>query len=325
MTFNNLVKTILEKIDLKGTKPSDYNQKTLKKGQKVEKEHSDNPKVAQRIAQQHIAEFPLQDKNKKIDSEYYDELDNTEKKLKKSLTKSFDKIVKDLHKEISESQTLIENLAEQGWFIIDGKAIDVESLHAEYVRKYIQRTKKDAGIPVTEEERRILLKMDDPIAYALKLGWIRIRFYDKAILVEMQTLTSETLKQLVDGLWEIQPNIQEKQLILLDIISPKRTTYAGVPFEVLQSGEMDRLNYYRTSRPYSESQKIQLENNTAGSGGVFGTSQANPNPQFSSDWYAPGDSRNIWGNGKTKSKKSKKCKSCKNKAMLMPMARRTMK
>jgi hypothetical protein len=103
MTFNNLVKTILEKIDLKGTKPSNYNQKTLKKGQKVEKEHSDNPKVAQRIAQQHIAEFPLQDKNKKIDSKYYDELDNTEKKLKKSLTKSFDKIVKDLHKEIAES------------------------------------------------------------------------------------------------------------------------------------------------------------------------------------------------------------------------------
>jgi hypothetical protein len=152
----------MEKVDLKGTKPSDFNSKMLKKGQKVEAEHTDSPKKAETIAQQHAAEFPKPDKNEKIDSDYYDELDKLESKLKKKQTTSFDSLVK----------------------------------------------------------------------------------------------------------------------------------------------------------------KIQTETSMAGAGGVFGDSPeigAHGGQVGNTDWYATGDARNVWGNGK---KKSKKCKSCK-KPVLMPMAKRS--
>lgn len=60
-------------------------KKTLSKGAKVEKEHTSNQKKAEKIAIQHIKEFPIKKKLKKgvLDSKYYDKLDDMETKLKR--------------------------------------------------------------------------------------------------------------------------------------------------------------------------------------------------------------------------------------------------
>ena len=66
-------------------------KKTLKQGQKVEFEHTKNPKIALKIAKDHIKEFPIK-KNGKMDSKYYKELDKMEKKLKESKNQEFKQI-----------------------------------------------------------------------------------------------------------------------------------------------------------------------------------------------------------------------------------------
>lgn len=55
-----------------GKAPSDFDEKELQKGQKVELEHTDDYDLALEIAQDHLSEF----------STYYEELDKMEKKLK---------------------------------------------------------------------------------------------------------------------------------------------------------------------------------------------------------------------------------------------------
>lgn len=59
-------------IKIKGCK---FNRKQLSIGKKIEMEHTKNPKVAERIAKQHLCEF----KNKP----YYTELIKMENKLKR--------------------------------------------------------------------------------------------------------------------------------------------------------------------------------------------------------------------------------------------------
>lgn len=98
MNFIQSFKEILEKVDLLNTQTSDFDPKVIKKGAKVEGEHTDNSNAAKTIAKQHVAEFPLE-KDDKISSKYYDELDKTEGKLKKGVKKSFKEIVADLDKE----------------------------------------------------------------------------------------------------------------------------------------------------------------------------------------------------------------------------------
>jgi hypothetical protein len=56
-----------------GIPDSKFDKAELKKGIKVEMEHTDNPKVAKEIAKDHIIEFP---------NGYYDGLSNMEKCLK---------------------------------------------------------------------------------------------------------------------------------------------------------------------------------------------------------------------------------------------------
>lgn len=56
--------------------------------------------------------------------------------------------------------------------------------------------------------------------------------------------------------------------------------------------------------------KSLLEDASAAMGnttsGAFGSGQAHaPQPGQSSDFYAPGDARNIWGTGKKKKRKTK--------------------
>tara|TARA_R110000822_G_scaffold1158_1_gene5177 strand:- start:4984 stop:5298 length:315 start_codon:yes stop_codon:yes gene_type:complete len=55
--------------------------------------------------------------------------------------------------------------------------------------------------------------------------------------------------------------------------------------------------------------EVLEENNTAGSGGVFGLSAEigqHGGDVGNSDWYAPGDARNLFGSGEKKKKKKKK-------------------
>ena len=96
MRFNDFCKFIIEKVDLKGTTPEDFNQKMLKKGAKVEAEHTDDPKKAETIAMQHAAEFPKLDKDGKINSDYYEELETLETDLKDKQKQTFEDIVREL-------------------------------------------------------------------------------------------------------------------------------------------------------------------------------------------------------------------------------------
>jgi hypothetical protein len=96
MKFNDLYNLFIEKVDLKGTKPANYNPKTLKKGANVEKEHTDSEKQAKKIAMQHTAEFPKLDKKKKIDTDYYKELDKIEATLKNKQKNTFEEIVDEI-------------------------------------------------------------------------------------------------------------------------------------------------------------------------------------------------------------------------------------
>ncbi len=59
------------------SKPKDFNSKALKKGAKVEREHTKNKKVAKEIAMDHLKEFP----------NYYTKLEKMEKSLKKGKKK----------------------------------------------------------------------------------------------------------------------------------------------------------------------------------------------------------------------------------------------
>jgi len=57
----------------KGKKPKDFNKTQLKVGTKVEMEHTNNKTLAQRIAMDHLTEYP----------DYYKELKKMESKLDK--------------------------------------------------------------------------------------------------------------------------------------------------------------------------------------------------------------------------------------------------
>ena len=62
----------------KGKKPSDYDNKELEKGKKVEKEHTEIDKdIPTEISMDHLEEFP----------DYYIGLTEMEKKLKKKMKK----------------------------------------------------------------------------------------------------------------------------------------------------------------------------------------------------------------------------------------------
>jgi len=56
-----------------GKSPEDYPQSALQKGIQVEMEHTDDPEIAERIAMDHLEES----------IEYYDYLEEMEKKLEK--------------------------------------------------------------------------------------------------------------------------------------------------------------------------------------------------------------------------------------------------
>lgn len=88
----------MEKVDLMGTKPKDFEQKTLKKGAKVETEHTTSDKESKKIAMQHMAEFPKKGKEGKVDSDYYEELDQLEGDLKKKQNYTFEDLVRSLLK-----------------------------------------------------------------------------------------------------------------------------------------------------------------------------------------------------------------------------------
>ena len=99
MKFVNYFRQILEKVDLRGTNPSNFTKKVKKQAKKVESEHSDSVKKQIKTGMEHAAEFPKETKDKKIDTDYYDELEKLESKLKKKTNKSFKDIVDDVMKE----------------------------------------------------------------------------------------------------------------------------------------------------------------------------------------------------------------------------------
>ena len=98
MKFVKYFRQLLEKVDLLNTKTSDFDKNVVKRGAKVEKEHTSNKNQAKIIAKQHMAEFPKK-KDGKISSDYYDKLDVMEKDLDKKKKTTFKKLVDDVVKE----------------------------------------------------------------------------------------------------------------------------------------------------------------------------------------------------------------------------------
>ena len=94
MNFEKICREMLEAVDLKGTTVADYNKKTLEKGAKVEAEHTTNKSEQKKIAMQHMAEFPKKDKDGKIDSDYYEELEELENDLKSKRENTFDELIR---------------------------------------------------------------------------------------------------------------------------------------------------------------------------------------------------------------------------------------
>jgi len=78
---DSVYQQILEKIKITKQDFLRVNKHTLKVGAKVETEHTDNPKLAQTIALQHIKEHPSINTPTKLDSDYYTMLKKMEKKL----------------------------------------------------------------------------------------------------------------------------------------------------------------------------------------------------------------------------------------------------
>ena len=60
-----------------GMSPEDFDQEQLRKGTKIELEHTTDPMVAQRIAMDHLVEYP----------DYYVELERMEERLEKKKRK----------------------------------------------------------------------------------------------------------------------------------------------------------------------------------------------------------------------------------------------
>ena len=94
MDFVKICKTMLEAVDLKDTTDADYNKKTLEKGAKVEAEHTSDKKEQKTIAKQHMAEFCKLDKDGKINSDYYEELDQLETDLKAKQKNTFEELIR---------------------------------------------------------------------------------------------------------------------------------------------------------------------------------------------------------------------------------------
>ena len=114
---NKFIKSFAEKVDLLNTKTSDFDSKMIRKGAEVESEHTDNKKQAEKIAKQHTAEYP-KEKDDKISTDYYKELDKTEGKLKKGIKKSFKEVVADL-----DAKKLNEDLVSGGAGSVFGSAV----------------------------------------------------------------------------------------------------------------------------------------------------------------------------------------------------------
>lgn len=94
MNFEKICRNMLEAVDLMDTEDSDFNQKTLKKGAKVEAEHTPNKTEQKKIAKQHMAEFAKLDKDGKINSDYYEELAELENDLKDKQKNTFEELIR---------------------------------------------------------------------------------------------------------------------------------------------------------------------------------------------------------------------------------------
>jgi hypothetical protein len=66
-----------------GHTPEEFNKKDLKKGIKIEKEHTKNKKAQKEIVMDHIIEVDKKDSKGKYTSPYYDEMGPFEKKVEK--------------------------------------------------------------------------------------------------------------------------------------------------------------------------------------------------------------------------------------------------
>jgi len=70
--------------------PDDFDPKELEKGVKVEMEHTDDPEIATEITMDHMVENPTSEEP--ISSDYYEGLDEMEKKLEKASIVTFDDV-----------------------------------------------------------------------------------------------------------------------------------------------------------------------------------------------------------------------------------------
>lgn len=213
MKFDEL-KVLLEKVNLLNTKTKDFDKSVIKAGRKVEHEHTTSDKGAEKIAKQHMAEFPKL-KSKKISSDYYKELDKLEKNLDKRKTKSFKDIVK---------QVVEESILNKKAKYFGGKAIHLVENNPKFKARILELSNNKVSLL---KIREILNKEFATELQGHKLDVTYIRsFIDK--LKSIQELTNfRTNFPLIQKMLKVwlayKPSILKKKLfnnkVLVDIIN----------------------------------------------------------------------------------------------------------
>lgn len=145
------------------------------------------------------------------------------------------------------------------WWIIDGQAFfaDAEVCdinHSGMVIEHIIGTNdlpenidltrenkhslKEMGL--SEEEIKVVLNEIDPRDYGMKnLGWKRV----SGNHVQTQTLTQEDLRDIDNGLFDINNEIQNDEEINIEVMG-NRTYYLEVPYSTISSGNVSDLIHY---------------------------------------------------------------------------------
>lgn len=95
---------------------------------------------------------------------------------------------------------------------------------------------------LTQEEINVVRDRIDPREYGLKhLGWKRINGNN----IQTQTLTQDDLRDIVNGLFDIDEDIQNSnETFNIEVVGNGRF-YTDVPFSVLDSENISELSFYR--------------------------------------------------------------------------------
>jgi len=243
MNFLDMFKQVLdEKVNLRGTKPKDFTKRVKKAAKKIESEHSDSVKKQVKTGMEHAAEFPKETKDKKIDSDYYEELEKLEGKLKKKTNKSFKDIVADMDKEELKENTMASGAGgvfgpnSSGPYAPNDGAIRPVVIGAKTVRRKGKgkRKRKATQMPLTTRAGTkyvVVEAISGNAYYIIRQNGNNIRFTPR--LKDMSTVFSST--GAGDLLIHALPNNPQQAIEMFKrITGAKGFGYTATPYKPIQ-------------------------------------------------------------------------------------------